>query len=53
MVDFGAMLSAFSLGATVGIAGVVFAAGFAVVCKVIKWAPINVTVHIKVVNDND
>ena len=53
-IDFiQAALAGVRLGATMGVAGVIFAAGFALVCKAIKWAPINLTVNIKVINDND
>jgi hypothetical protein len=38
-------LSAIRLAAFFGLSGSIFALGFAVVCRALKWAPINITVN--------
>lgn len=38
--------SAIRLAAFFGISGAIFAFGFAVVCRALKWAPINITVNV-------
>lgn len=41
-----ALLAFVGLGITMGIAGVVFAFGCAVICRWLGWAPVNTTVNI-------
>ena len=40
------LLSALSLASFFGFAGAFFAIGFAVFCKWIGWAPVNITIHV-------
>lgn len=39
-------LSAIRIAAFFGISGSTFALGFAMVCRALKWAPVNLTVNI-------
>jgi hypothetical protein len=39
-------LSALRLAAFFGISGSIFALGFAMVCRALNWAPINITVNV-------